>query len=355
MHSSWLARSSAVLLASSISFASGCLGGGGSADADPSAGDGGGLDDGDANDDADEPEEGVKDPHTGAHISIEPLAACTRGMTLAEIEDAVSITFDFEQSAHEMVACGGLVFGIVSALVEGIIELAEDPSASTLPEGYTYDGEGTYYVDPATFNDLRMEVRFYLDRDYSFGSRGELVPGNLFLMSSFLQDAQTTIEIDDSGLFPVIDMRIHHEGPGPMVELLGLGPNPPSPIVVTDDVWTAAYETLGALEVEAVIFFRDHPGVSTIEYDVDSPRMLARSFLEGSAMSLNMVGADGWRADLGQDLDVDVWTVEYADGSVGALDGDIDFTVRGGPFDYVSKLRYHHSGWPVIGLECAGQ
>ncbi|MCA9711128.1 MAG: hypothetical protein KDK70_35125, partial [Myxococcales bacterium] len=245
-----------------------------------------------------------------------------------------------------------LFAGIVGALVEGLAELAEDPSASTLPEQYTYDGEGTYFVEPATFNDLRMEVRFHLGRDYSFGAKGELVTENLFVMDSYLVDARAEVTVDTSGGFPEVRVEIDHAGPGPLAELLGLGADPPNPIVVTESTLVAAQAHLRDMEVEAIIFFADHPGVSTIEYDVESPRMLADSFLRGLPMVLSMVGADGWRDDTGQDLDVDTWTVEYVDG-VGALEGDIDFTTRGGRFDYVSRLHYDASGWPSIELECA--
>lgn len=199
-----------------------------------------------------------------------------------------------------------------------------------------------------------MEVRFHLGRDYSFGSEGDLVTENLFVMSSYLRNAQAEVTVDTSSGWPVVEIEVTHEGPGPLVELLGLGADPPSPIRVTEDTLADAQAHLGDLQVEAIIFFQDHPGVSTIEYDVESPRMLARSFLQGAAMDLAMVGADGWRDDLEQDLDVDVWTVEYADG-VGALVGDIDFTVRGGPFDFVSRFHYDASGWPTIELACAPQ
>lgn len=344
MRSSGLTRPSAfAVLALGLLPSMGCLGAGSSANSDPSAGD-----------EPPEAEASIDDPWSGRSISTDPLAACTRGLTAAEIEDTVAITFDFEVSAHEMIACGGLVGSIVGALVEGVVELVEDPSASTLPEGYHLDDQGTYFVEPGAFNDLRMEVRFYLGRDYSFGAEGDIVTENLFLMSSYLRNAQAEVSVDTSGGFPVVEVEITHEGPGPLVELLGLGPNPPSPIVVTNDMVVDAQAHLGDMQVESVIFFADHPGVSTIEYDVESPRMLARSFLTGTPMDLAMVGADGWRDDLEQDLDVDVWTVEYVDG-VGALEGDIDATVRGGSFDFVSRFHYEASGWPVVELACASQ
>lgn len=341
-----LARSSvAAALALVLVPTAGCFGSGSSANANPGT-----------SDDFDDPEPAepsIDDPWSGRRIPTDPLASCAEGLSPAEIEDTVAIAFDFEGSAHEMIACGGLVFAIVRSLIDGLGALVEDPSASTLPEGFRFEA-GTYHVEPGTFQDLRMEVRFYLGRDYPFGSEGELVTENLFLMSTFLRGAQTEIELDTSSGWPEVHIEITHEGPGPLVELLGLGPNPPSPLVVTEAMLIDAEEHLGDLEVEAIIFFQDHPGVSTIEYDVESPRMLARSLLTGDPMDLGLVGASGWRADLEQELAVDVWTVEYVDG-VGALEGDIDATVRGGPFDFVSRFHYEASGWPRVELACAPQ
>ncbi|MEM7153422.1 MAG: hypothetical protein AAF799_11310 [Myxococcota bacterium] len=299
------------------------------------------LDDGDPIDNDE-----VVDPHSSDSISTEDLLQCA---DREDIDQSLAITFDFEISAHEMIACGGLVFGIVGALVEGIIELAENPNASTLPDGVEFDGEGTYFVQPATFDDLRMENRFYFGRDYEVGARGELITDNLFVMSSYLRSPQTTVDVSN---FPEVRIEISHDGPGPLVELLGLGAEPPNPIVVGNSTLNEAQANLRDIEVESIIFFTDRPGSSTIEYSVDSPRMLAQSFLTGSPMALNMVNASGTGIPLDQELTVDVWGIEYDDG-VGALNGNIDFTVRGGPFDYVSRFFYDGSGWPEISFACA--
>ena len=290
--------------------------------------------------------DGIADPHSSDVIDTEDLLQCADP---EDIDRTLQITFDFEVSAHEMIACGGLVFNIVFALVEGIVELAQEPNASTLPDGVEFDGEGTYFVAPATFDDLRMENRFYFGRDYEVGARGELITENLFVMSSYLRSPQATVDVSN---FPEVRVEISHDGPGPLVELLGLGAEPPNPIVVGNSTFNEAQANLRDIEVETVIFFTDRPGSSTIEYAVDSPRMLADSFLTGSPMQLEMVNASGAGTTLDQELTVDLWGVEYSDG-VGALDGNIDFTVRGGPFDYVSRFFYDGTGWPVISVACA--
>ncbi len=294
----------------------------------------------------------VESPHSGAEVSLYPLSECASEHDDTTIADAVRLTFDFEFSAHEMVVCGGLVSSIAFALVEGVTELVENPSASTLPEDYTYDGEGTYFIAPSIFDDLRMEVRFFLGRDYEFGATGELVTENLFVAESYLLDPEATISIDKSTFPPEVRVEVSHGGPGPLVELLGLGTDPPNPVIVTNSTLSAMSAHLQSMDIDSLILFTHQAGVSTIAYDVQGAPMLVESLLTGGPLDLMMVSADGFRADLQQDMDIDTWTVEYRDG-LGALDGDIVFTTRGGPFDYVSRLHYDGKGWPEISLSCA--
>ena len=291
-------------------------------------------------------------PEEEERVTME-LGQCTDGLSRSLVDDTVEITFDFESSAHEMVVCGGLVANIVFSLVGGFIDLAQDPESSTLPEQYQYDGEGTYFVDVDTFTDLTMEVRFYLAKDFSFGSEGDLVTHNLFDLSTYLVDPKAEVSAEIDGWEVELDIEITHDGAGPLVELLGYGDDPPNPIHLDENDLAFIQEQLSGLELEATIQFADHPGVSTIRYDVESPRMLASSVLSGAPLQLGMLSADGWRDGLGQTLTVDTWTVEYVDGAVGALDGDIGFTVEGDRFDFEATMSYERSNTPEIAIRCA--
>lgn len=305
---------------------------------------------------ADDPGDPYEDPSQpvaqGERVTME-LDQCTDGLSRALVDDTVEISFDFESSAHEMVVCGGLVANIVFSLVSGFIDLAQDPEASTLPEQYQYDGEGNYLVDVDTFNDLTMEVRFFLAKDFSFGEAGDLVTENLFDLSTYLVNPRAQVSAEIDGWDVELDIEITHDGPGPLVELLGLGDDPPNPIHLDENDIAFIQEQLSSLELEATIQFADHPGVSTIRYDVESPRMLASSVLSGAPLQLGMLSADGWRDDLGQTLTVHTWTVEYVDGAVGALDGDIGFSVEGDRFDFDATMSYERSNTPEIAIRCA--
>lgn len=303
---------------------------------------GGGANDDDAADD------GADGPDVQRNLD-----GCADGMSDAEIDDTLQITHDFNDSAHEMIVCGGLVFAIVGALIEGLIDLAEDPTRSTLPEQYSFDGEGTYSVNVDGYNDLDMDVRFYLTRDYEFGAAGDLVTENLFDMNSYLLNARTTVETELTTQGILVTITIEHDGPGPLVELLGMGTNPQSPMTVSQSDINAAADTMGSLEVQADIRLTDHPSVASITYETSSPRMLANSIFTGAPMQLDMIDSSGGREDLRQTLEVHTWTVDYVDGEVGALDGEIGFIVRGDGFDFDATLDYPSANAPDITVKCA--
>jgi hypothetical protein len=306
-----------------------------------------------ADSDADDSGDDASMPDPNAPDTERQLDGCADGMSDAEIADTVQITYDFNDSAHEMIVCGGLVFAIVGALIEGLVDLAQDPQRTTLPEQYSYDGAGTYYVDVDGFNDLEMEVQFYLTQDYEFGVAGDLVKENLFDMNSYLVNPRTTVETELTSSGLLVTITIEHDGPGPLVELLGMGPNPESPIHVSQSDLNAAGSALGKLEVDATIRLTDHPSVASITYDVDSPRMLASSIFNGTPMELDLIDGSGARTDLNQTLSVHTWTVDYVDGAVGALDGEIGFTVRGDGFDFDANLAYPAAPVPKITITCA--
>src|SRR5688572_29135319 len=158
-------------------------------------------------------------------------------------------------------------------------------------------------------------------------------------MNNYLVNANATVETDITPQGLVVTVEIDHDGPGPLVELLGVGAEPANPLVLDANDLLSIGAPLRDLEVEAIIDFVDHPSVADVEYHVKSPRMLADSILTGAVMRLDMVSADGSRADLDQTLATHTWTVEYVDG-IGALDGDIAFSLLGGPFDYEARLHY---------------
>ncbi len=275
----------------------------------------------------------------------DPLQEC-RGD--ADAEDAAQIAYDFEESIHEMVACGGLTVTLCSSIVYGVVDALIENRSDATPDGWSYEGEGVYTSSAAMAS---MTTRFYLAEDYSFGKAGEQLTENLFLSTSYLRGASVEIDFDPSNPLST-EAYLHFEEAGPYVELLGFGPEPQSPIPVGSNTWSQIQTQLGTLLFESDVAVDDPQNRSTVRYQVETPRMPASVLLGGGAMEYSLVRADASRADRGQDLIVDDWGIEFVSGNIGALEGTVTFTVEGGDFPYLGSLDYQNSSYGDVDLEC---
>lgn len=265
-----------------------------------------------------------------------------------DVGDATQIVGDFDLSIHEMVACGGLSVTLCSSIVFGIVDALADNRSDATPEGWVFEGDGVYTSNAAGAG---MTTRFYLAEDYAFANAGEPLTENLFLASTYLRGASVQIDFDPSDPLST-EASLHFEGTGPYVELLGFGAEPQSPIPVGLDTWSRVEAQLGTLTFESDIAVDDPQNQTTVRYEVHTPRMPASTLLSGGPMAFELVRADAARDDLGQDLVVDDWGVEFVNGNVGALQGTIEFHVDGGPFEYLGALNYDNATYADIDLEC---
>lgn len=293
------------------------------------------IDDDDVDDDGDEPAEG-------------PLAECRGEASDAEVEDNVSITEEYANSLHEMVACGGLTVLLCSSVIDGVISAIINENPDATPAGWSYAGEGVHVTGA---DGVSMETRFYVTEDYEFAARGELVRANLFLVDSYLVDARLVIDWSTGAA------ELQYDEPGPLVELLGFGAEPPNPLPVDYNDLSSLKTKLRQLEFESDVVVDDARHPSTIRYHAVIPRMSAQALVTGTPMIYDLVEVDGSRDDLDQRLIVDSWSIDFIDdgsilGGGGELDGESEFRVVGGHFDYAGTAVFDHSKWPEMTLRC---
>jgi hypothetical protein len=275
--------------------------------------------------------------------AAEQLADCRGDASDPELEDTVAIVDDYDESLHEMVVCGGLAVSLCAAIVDGIIDAIIAQSNDATPGGWTYQGEGVYFTGGANTD---MEMRFYLASDFEFGRRGDLVPHNLFLVDSYLVNARATVDVLAGSA------EIAFDAPGPMVELLGFGADPPNPLSVNLDDLGGIKSRLRALDLEGTVAVDDARDRSTIRYDLDIPRMSAGALLEGVGMQYELRMASGSRGDLDQQLVVDAWNVEFVQGNRGALTGNIDYHVDGRHFPFEGVMLYDNDTFATRLYNC---
>ena len=269
---------------------------------------------------------------------------CRGDATDAEVTDTIAIVDAYDQSLHEMVACGGLNVLLCTSVVSGVVEAIIDQRNDATPDDWEYQGEGVYYTSGAMAD---MTTRFYLSEDFEFGQSGDLVTENLFLVDSYLVNARLVVTDVLSG-----EGELRFDAPGPLVELLGYGPNPESPLSVSLNDLTSIEGKLGALEFDSNVQVEDPRDSGTIIYHLKTERMPAAALINGSAMGYELEMASGNRESLGQELIVDDWSIEFVNGSVGALQGTIDFHVDGNHFDFAGTMVYNNSTYADPELSC---
>ncbi len=265
-----------------------------------------------------------------------------------DVEDNIVIVGDYDQSIHEMVACGGLNLTLVAAITTGIVEAVIDNRSDATPDDWEYQGEGTYYTNGAM---AEMTTQFFLAEDFEFGSAGDVLTENLFDVRTYLVGARVEAEFDINDPLST-SAELHFDGVGPYVELLGFGPDPQSPIAVDLSTWDDIQDALGNIEFDSDIQVDDTQSRSTVRYHVTTSRMPASGLLNGNAMGYDLQMADATRGDISQTLVVDNWGIDFVSGGSGALDGQIDFRVEGGSFGYEGALIYEESTFGIPQLRC---
>ena len=101
----------------------------------------------------------------------------------------------------------------------------------------------SYRGTPLLDRENSATLRFVFTKPLAGHAEGEVVPFNLGRADTFLEGLRL---VDDGGR-----TALAFDRPGPLVELLGLGPTPPSPIVLTEANARKAQETMrSSLAVE---------------------------------------------------------------------------------------------------------
>lgn len=302
------------------------FGGSSSSSSSSSTGDGDGDGDGD---------DGTVDPPAD-------LEECRGDASDADVYDNVAIKDDYNASLHELVACGGLNARLCSSLIIGIVDAIVNNEDSALPPGWGYAGDGVYHTEGTG---VTMDTQFYLAEDFEFGKAGDLITVNLFLASSYLKGYNAYLDFEG--------VVIEYDEPGPLVELMGYGTNPPNPLVLDLDDLNSLNSRLKKLNFTTEIVMDDQRDLAVVQYHIDSPLTPANGLIDGTHnLAYDLQSADAYRSDLDQELIVEEWNIEYGD-TFGALDGTIDFRVEGGHFDWAGRFTYEESGYPDEDIYCA--
>lgn len=234
---------------------------------------------------------------------------------------------DFGASTHELIACGQLVTRIARAILETAVLWVGDEAVP--PDAYTYT-DGVYRT---VGEGMVMDLELVRGKDTPGGATGTPLGADVFALDSWLVGATIADDGDD--------VLVSFDSPGPLVALLGKGPNPDNPLRLTpDDLETIALN-LASIEIVGDIWSDDVRGKSTLTWHVHQLGGAVGDVATTGAVDVSRVkDAAGTRES--QTLKTTVWDVVYVDPS--ALNGTVEAEVTGGDFDYRVTWEYVASG-----------
>lgn len=274
-------------------------------------------------------------------LDIEDFASCRDGATNAEVQEntrianeyAGGIAADVQLSWTPVLYC--LDFILLWGQTLGVIP-------STKPVGWTFDaGTYTYGSDTA-----EIRLRPFLSEELGGQPAGTPITEDILELDSYLVGA--TLEMDE----PTDTVTLTFESPGPLVELLGLGPAPTSPLVLDAKAREQIVASLMKIAIETDYVAYGVTQSTLVDYHAVSPQRTIAAIAAEGPLPVEIVAVNASRDELGQTLTTKSWEVERRGAKV---DGFTTFTVSGGHFSYVGRLDFHDASGLVIGtldLDC---
>jgi hypothetical protein len=277
---------------------------------------------------------------------MEEEETCFTGFSEAEISDNTQIVEDYNQSIHELIACGNITIALCQATVSFISEVATGAATGTTPQGIEFGESGVYKFTSG--NNVSMSIVFVNGVTSSLGEAGTPIVHNMFDANNYLIGVNASLS--------ATELKLSFNETGPLVELMGFGANPESPIIIplTLAGLSEIEVKIDDLLVTSEISVDDPQNNSVITYEVElSEGTTFESILNGD-FNYEVVDAAAERSDLEQNLVNTTWNLNFSNegSNSGALTGDVAFEVFGGLFDFQGTLTWMDSGFGTSLIEC---
>ncbi len=256
------------------------------------------------------------------------LAACAEALPQATIVASTFLLSVVDDDMAAISSAGLLVQFLLDALIAQSVATLTDEAADG-PSDVSWDGAGTYTAigDDGT----TVVASFQWGAGFETAPSGTPILEDLFAPGSYLANA--TVDVDPSTL----DLLISFDETGPLVELLGYGPAPTSPVRLSltnlvlprfDDLLMTGTSTLGWTSSLADV---------SATYDVSfSPQRV------GDALAGLDVAVLAIQATLEEESVVaDRWDVRYLRGS--GIEGTAEARKTGGELPLASVHVYEGS------------
>lgn len=261
------------------------------------------------------------------------------------VDAHLAISTDVAASV-ELARTGLVAFASASRALTGFVQSMVDLNPS-MPNGLSFVGDGLYVATPNTAT--RVELRFYLPSDTSYGKKGDLIDFNLFDVSNYFASfgvkASTTLSL--SGLSTSTSFTF--DGVGPGAELLGISHAATSPVTVDVGAFS---KQLSKVVVQANVTVAAVSKTSEIRFSI-APGSLSLSAVGDGAIPLTISGFSGKGLELAQVLSLDAADLSMRDAGAN-YDGTLQFSVVSADFSFGLLLGFDASAKADIVVGCPG-
>jgi hypothetical protein len=228
---------------------------------------------------------------------------CETNLTPHDIVNQLPIVAELFSATGSVAGAGRLQSDLIVVLSDWLPTLIQNPSGSNpLPEGFFYNGNGTYRIAQSPTDAEFLDIQLVLDKNYGFGLQGDPLPGDPFSMNSYLVNPSLSINILTSKL------NISFASTGPLVELLGYGSNPANPIElplnansITDTLKNLS-NGLKNLLVKTSLVTIIQGKRSSIEFSASTVPTAMSTLLSTSIVSIGSLTATGTDSSTGQTI-----------------------------------------------------
>jgi hypothetical protein len=230
----------------------------------------------------------------------------------------------------------------LSGFVHAMINLS-----GGMPNGLTYEGHGVYSLRPNS--STRVELRYYLPSNSSFGSAGDLIDFNLFNVGNYFTglgvESKATISL--SGVST--SLRFTFDGLGAGAELLGIPAGSRSPIGIDEGGFT---RQLSKVIVHATVIYSRESAVSTFGFTL-APEARSLAGYGNNAIALSFSNFVGQGFTFNQTLSLEAASLSMLNqGAV--FDGSLRFASVSADFDFNMLFSFDASATADVVFGCPG-
>jgi len=275
------------------------------------------------------------------------LDRCRAGLSAQQLAEEITLALTFVQRLAVLRTAWELGTRLSSDAVTAPMQLAYDPKSDAMSVPFIFDPQsGRYTRELPVQGSGALQVQYRFGETYQAGAAGDPIRSSLFSTESYLLGA--TVDIGSW------KATVSYSAPGPLVELLGMGPTPPNPFTLglfesgdeiekqhqqwrldVDEQLPGAIRVRLSAEVTA-----DHLAIADDQVPITLKQASAS---DGTGRALQITD---WELCFDEDLAFQM--------SLDApLFGAIDFAVKGGALAHRGRWVSGSTATPELVLSCA--